>query len=70
MYPALADEGKNPFTLDSKDPTADYKTFLLSETRYSSLKKLFPDKADQLFEINEAQAAERREKYKNLAGQD
>ena len=68
--PALADEGKNPFTLDSKDPTADYKTFLLSETRYSSLKKLFPDKADQLFEINEAQAAERREKYKNLAGQD
>ena len=68
--PALADEGKNPFTLDSKDPTADYKTFLLSETRYSSLKKLFPDKAEQLFEINEAQAAERREKYKNLAGQD
>ena len=34
------------------------ETFLLSETRYSSLKKMFPDKADKLFEINEAYASE------------
>ena len=68
--PALADEGKNPFSLDSKDPTADYKTFLLSETRYASLKKQFPAQAEQLFDINEKEAAERREKYKTLANQD
>ena len=67
--PALADEGKNPFSLDSKDPTADYKTFLLSETRYASLKKQFPAQAEQLFDINEKEAAERREKYKTLAEQ-
>ncbi len=68
--PALADEGKNPFSLDSKDPTADYKAFLLSETRYASLKKQFPAQAEQLFDINEKEAAERREKYKTLANQD
>ena len=68
--PTLADEGKNPFTLDSKEPTGDYKAFLLGETRYTSLKKLFPDAADKLFEINEKDAAERREKYKNMAKND
>jgi pyruvate-ferredoxin/flavodoxin oxidoreductase len=65
--PTLADEGKNPFTLDSKDPTADYRTFLLGETRYTSLQKTFPDKADALFTTNEKDAAERRAKYKELA---
>ena len=68
--PALADEGKNPFTLDSKDPVADYKSFLLGETRYTSLKKMFPEQAEKLFEINEKDAAERREKYKELAKND
>ena len=65
--PTLADEGKNPFTLDSKDPTLDYKSFLLGETRYTSLKKMFPEQADKLFDINEKDAAERREKYKEMA---
>ncbi|MBR1747756.1 MAG: pyruvate:ferredoxin (flavodoxin) oxidoreductase [Clostridia bacterium] len=68
--PELAEEGKNPFTLDSKDPTEDYKTFLTGETRYASLRKLFPEAAEKLFDINEKQAAERREKYKNLAKND
>ena len=61
---------KNPFILDSKDPVDDYKTFLTGETRYASLKKLFPEAADKLFEINEKEATERREKYKALANQD
>ena len=65
--PALADEGKNPFTLDSKEPTGDYKAFLLGETRYTSLKKQFPEQAEALFETNAKDAAERREKYKALA---
>ena len=65
--PALAAEGKNPFTLDSKDPTEDYQAFLTSETRYTSLKKMFPDAADALFAQNEEDAKARREYYKKLA---
>ena len=49
--PALVEEGKNPFTLDSKAPTADYIEFINGETRYSSLRRSFPDKADKLFNI-------------------
>ena len=68
--PELAEKGENPFTLDSKDPTEDYKAFLVGETRYASLKKLFPAQAEKLFEINEKEAAERRERYKALAKKD
>ena len=39
--PALKAEGKNPFTLDSKAPTTDYKEFILGEARYSSLCLLY-----------------------------
>lgn len=62
--PALAEEGKNPFSLDSKAPTADYVEFIEGETRYSALKRSFPDKAEELFGI----AAENSiEKYNKLA---
>ena len=49
--PALAEEGKNPFSLDSKAPTADYVEFIEGETRYSALKRSFPGKAEELFGI-------------------
>ncbi len=49
--PALIAEGKNPFSLDSKAPTADYVEFINGETRYSSLKRSFPGKAEKLFSI-------------------
>ncbi|MBR2224079.1 MAG: hypothetical protein IJ973_07105, partial [Christensenellaceae bacterium] len=65
--PALKGEGKNPFTLDSKEPTADYVEFITSENRYRSLKQLFPDVADQLFEKAAEEAKERYEYYKGLA---
>ena len=65
--PELEEAGKNPFSLYSKEPVADYRTFLLSENRYASLKKLFPAQADKLFEINEEQAKARYEGYKALA---
>ena len=68
--PELADEGKNPFTLDSKDPTADYQEFILGETRYSSLKKTQPDLADKLFAETEKESKERLESYKKLAGRE
>lgn len=49
--PALITEGKNPFSLDSKAPSADYVEFIEGETRYSALKRSFPGKAEQLFSI-------------------
>lgn len=65
--PELAKEGKNPFILDSKEPKADFMEFLMSEVRYASLKKEFPDVADKLFEKAEKDAKERYEIYKQLA---
>ena len=49
--PALKDEGKNPFSLDSKAPNIDeFKDFLLSEVRYNSLMRQNPDRANMLFD--------------------
>ncbi|MEG1205388.1 MAG: pyruvate:ferredoxin (flavodoxin) oxidoreductase [Angelakisella sp.] len=47
--PRLADEGKNPFTLDSKAPTTSYDDFIRNEVRYTSLIRAFPDRAEELF---------------------
>ena len=65
--PVLKEEGKNPFILDSKEPTASFKDFINSEVRYTSLIKTFPEIADELFTKAEQEAKERYEKYKNLA---
>ena len=65
--PSLADEGKNPFTLDSKDPVESYQDFIGNEIRYSSLSKANPDVAKALFEKNEQDAAARLNAYKHLA---
>ncbi|MEG1942906.1 MAG: pyruvate:ferredoxin (flavodoxin) oxidoreductase, partial [Angelakisella sp.] len=47
--PRLVEEGKNPFTLDSKAPTASYDDFIRNEVRYSSLLRAFPERAEELF---------------------
>ena len=60
---ALADEGKNPFSLDSKAPKASYRDFILGEVRYNSLTRAFPDRAEKLFEKAEKVAAD---KYEHL----
>ena len=65
--PALKEEGKNPFTLDSKQPTGDFQKFLMGENRYASLKLSFPEKADTLYAKAESDARERLESYQNLA---
>ena len=57
--PLLADEGKNPFTLDRQEPTGDYQAYLKGEIRYASLAKQFPDVAQGLYEQNEAEAKAR-----------
>ena len=65
--PALKAEGKNPFILDSKPATADYKEFISSETRYSRLKLSFPERAQVLFDKAEKRAAERYEELEKRA---
>ena len=67
--PALKEEGKNPFTLDSKEPTESFREFLLSEVRYSSLLKKYPEEAEELFKKAEEDAKERLENYKRLNAQ-
>ncbi|MBD5560238.1 MAG: pyruvate:ferredoxin (flavodoxin) oxidoreductase [Clostridia bacterium] len=62
--PDLKKEGKNPFTLDSKEPSASYQDFILGETRYKALTKMFPEVADRLFPESEEDAKERRAYYK------
>ena len=59
---------QNPFTLDSKDPTASYQEFILGENRYASLKKAQPELAEKLFEKAEEENTARLNKYKKLAG--
>ena len=65
--PDLKKEGKNPFTLDSKEPTGSYQDFICSEIRYKTLQKQFPEVAETLFKTAEQQAKERYEYYKRLA---
>ena len=59
--PRLTAEGKNPFQLDSKAPTGDYKEFITNETRYTSLKLQFPERAEKLFDKAAETAKERYE---------
>ncbi|HEY9062098.1 MAG TPA: pyruvate:ferredoxin (flavodoxin) oxidoreductase [Pseudobacteroides sp.] len=65
--PLLKLEGKNPFILDSKKPTASFKEFIMSEVRYSSLTRLFPEKAEELFTAAEKNALEKYEQLEKMA---
>jgi pyruvate-ferredoxin/flavodoxin oxidoreductase len=67
--PLLKEQGKNPFVLDSKEPTGNFRDFIMGEVRYASLAQFFPDVAGKLFEQAEKEAKERLEGYKRLAGQ-
>ncbi|MBR4874804.1 MAG: pyruvate:ferredoxin (flavodoxin) oxidoreductase [Clostridia bacterium] len=65
--PELKEEGKNPFILDSKEPTGQVRDFLEGENRYLMLKQAFPDVAEQLFTKAEKDLLERYENYKRMA---
>lgn len=67
--PQLEEQGKNPFILDSKAPTGEFRDFIMGQVRYNSLLKEFPDTAEALFTKLEREAKERYEKYVNLAAQ-
>ncbi len=66
--PALEEEGKNPFTLDSKEPQWDkFQEFLQGEVRYASLAKQFPAEANELFEAAQEMAKKRYASYQRMA---
>jgi pyruvate-ferredoxin/flavodoxin oxidoreductase len=65
--PLLKKEGKNPFILDSKEPTADFVEFLRGENRYAALEIAFPENAKQIFLKAASDAKERLDNYRKLA---
>ncbi len=65
--PRLADEGKNPFILDSKAPTASYRDFIMGEVRYNSLTRSFPERAEELFTQAEKVAEQKYAHLEKLA---
>jgi len=65
--PDLALEGKNPFTLDSKEPTMEYTDFIKNEVRYNSLLRENPEKATALFERASKDAKAKYDRLKAMA---
>ena len=65
--PRLADEGKNPFMLDGKAPSASYRDFIMGKVRYNSLTRSFPERAEKLFEKAEKVAADKYAHLEKLA---
>ena len=64
--PAAKAEGKNPFTLDSKEPSASYQDFINGEARYTRLAQQFPERAAELFAEAEANAKAKYDRLKKL----
>ncbi|MBO5845756.1 MAG: hypothetical protein J6Q77_03830 [Clostridia bacterium] len=64
--PAAKADGKNPFSLDSKEPTASYVDFIKSENRYARLVQSFPEKAEELFAKGEENAKAKYERLKKF----
>lgn len=67
--PLLAEEEKNPFILDSKEPGGDLRSFMMNETRFNTLLRQFPERAEELFKKAEKDAADRLAFYRRLAGE-
>ena len=68
--PELEKEGKNPFSLDSKEPNWDeFENFLKGEVRYASVLKQYPDEAEELFAAAKENAQWRYNNYRRLARQ-
>jgi len=66
--PRLKAEGKNPFSLDSKAPTASPREFMMNENRYTTLFRSFPEKAEALMKIHEKELAEKRKYWEGFVG--
>ena len=69
--PRLAEKGKNPLQLDTRNPAWDkYEDFLLGERRYATLAAEFPEKAKELLEANLKNAKDNWNYYKRMAAMD
>ena len=68
--PALKEQGKNPFSLDSKEPTESFRDFIMGQVRYAALAGQYPEQSEELFQMAEQYAKERYEGYKRLAAQE
>ena len=64
----MKDEGKNPFILDSKEPTQDFKEYIKSEIRFNSLSKIVPEEMEKIFDQATRDAEEKNKQYRDLAG--
>ena len=62
-------EGRNPFSLDSGEPNGKLREYMMGETRFSSLTRTFPERAEKLFADAEEFTAHRYAKYKKLAAE-
>ena len=67
LYRAFKKEGKNPFSLDSKEPNGKLREYMMGENRFAGLVRTFPENAEKLFAEAEAQCAERYANYQKLA---
>lgn len=65
--PELKEEGKNPFILDSKEPTKSFRDYIMSHNRYASLAKEFPELAEELYSQSEKTAKDTYNNYRKLA---
>jgi len=65
--PRRKEEDKNPFILDSKEPSGDFREFLMGEVRYSSLTRTFPENAEALFQKAEKDMKDRYETYRHMS---
>ena len=68
--PDVEKAGGNPFTLDSAEPNGKLREYMMGETRFASLIRTFPERAERLFAEAEDFTARRYAKYKRLAGKD
>lgn len=68
--PMLKEQGKNPFSLDSKPPKDSFRDFIMGQVRYTALMKQSPEIAEQLYTMTEELAKERYEEYVRLAGKE
>lgn len=65
--PDLKIQGRNPFVMDSREPSGSFKDFIHGEIRYSSLMNVFPDIAEEMFDQADKNAKERYESYRRMA---
>ena len=66
----LKEKGKNPFTLDSKEPQGSFRDFIMDQVRYSAIAKQYPEQAEELFQMTEEHARRKYAELKKLSEQE